>query len=155
MGMGSKSTAALAAALPLGACTNDTQFVATEPNVRLSVEEHRYEKLPAEAEMYARTFGESEFKAERPGAEPFYGILPKQFSTGHLVVDILVFAPGLFFNLREVWPQYQFDVAQGVIRYREGDKDPWIDYGPSADEVERSRAYFLRHAPPPAAAPPP
>lgn len=138
------SATIIGATVLVAACSSDTQFLARDPATRLRVEERHFDALPASAEFSNRTFGESEFVAERPGATPFYGVLPLQFSTGKLVVDILLFAPGLFFNLREVYPQYEFDVGHSVIRYREDEKDAWKEYVPTAEEADRARAFFGR-----------
>ncbi len=45
-------------------------------------------------------------------------------------------------HLREVYPFYEFDVAQGVVRYKKNEADQWISYKPTAAEVARARAYF-------------
>jgi hypothetical protein len=46
------------------------------------------------------------------------------------------------YNLREAYPNYEFDVEQGLVRYRKRPEDAWISYRPTAAEVARAKAYF-------------
>jgi hypothetical protein len=48
----------------------------------------------------------------------------------------------MFFNLREVYPFYEFDTEKGVVRYKKQAADPWHTYTPTSDEIERARSYF-------------
>jgi hypothetical protein len=82
------------------------------------------------------------FKATDAGAEPLYGILPLRFKGKHLAADIILFAPAAFFNLREVFPFYEVDVSQGVIRYKNTQNEGWTEYKPKPEETARAKSFF-------------
>jgi hypothetical protein len=87
------------------------------------------------------TFGQYSFRVERAGGEVFYGRLPLQFQDNRVFWDIL-FPPLYAFNLRAVYPFYQFDPDAGVVRYRASEVDPWQEHVPTEIEVRRARSYF-------------
>ena len=94
-------------------------------------------------QTYSTTsFGQYQFKLESEGHEPMYGLMPLKFNGGYLAADILFFAPAMFFNLREVFPYYQFDLEHKEIRYKKNIEDSWTVYKPEAAEVNRAKAYF-------------
>lgn len=128
----------------LSACAATTNFQSTQPAV--SVEVNKFAPLSvdtAEPQTYSTTtFGQYHFKATEEGKEPMYGIMPLKFNTGYLVTDILLFAPAVFFNLREVFPHYQFDIDGGVIRYKKKESDEWTTYEPTPAEIARAKNYF-------------
>ena len=74
--------------------------------------------------------------------EPMYGLIPLKFNSGYLVADILFFAPAAFYNLREVYPFYEFDVEKNEVRYKKNVGDQWTVYKPTPAEVARAQAYF-------------
>ena len=76
------------------------------------------------------------------GFEPFTGILPLKFNGGYLALDILFFAPAMFFNLREVFPYYEFDLEKRVVKYRLKETEDWQVYVPTAAEAERGGKFF-------------
>jgi hypothetical protein len=104
--------------------------------------EDRTVSLPYHESMKGTSFGNYAFKAVDDGAEPFYGILPLKFKGGHLAVDIIFFAPAAFFNLREVFPFYEVDVVNGVIRYKTAPNEGWTEYKPKPQEVAHARSFF-------------
>ncbi len=71
-----------------------------------------------------------------------YGLVPLKFNGGYLATDILFFAPAMFFNLREVFPYYQFDLESNEVRYKKKESDEWTIYKPKVEEVERAKTYF-------------
>lgn len=73
-------------------------------------------------------------------------MLPLDLSGGNIALDILFFCPALFFNIREVFPEYEFDLSQRVIRYREKPTQPWTEYRPTEAETARAQRLF---GPPP------
>src|SRR6267154_63959 len=90
--------------IALAGCTAMTTIQSAQPDVVLKIKEKEYKTYPA-ADTYSTTsFGNYDFRAEKPGAEPLLGILPLKFNGGYLALDILLFAPAAFFNLREVFP---------------------------------------------------
>jgi len=98
--------------------------------------------LPVSQSMKGTSFGNYSFKAIDAGSEPLYGILPLRFKGGHLAADIILFAPAAFFNLREVFPFYEIDVSQGVIRYKNTPTEGWTEYRPKPEEAARARSFF-------------
>lgn len=123
----------------LTACSAMTTISTSQPGATVAIA-----KLPGSAaprtESFATTsFGNYEFRAEAPGHEPFYGILPLKFNGGYLAADILLFAPAAFFNLREVFAFYEFDLAAKQIRYRQKEADEWTAYTPLEPEKARAK----------------
>ena len=57
-------------------------------------------------------------------------------------MDILFFAPAAFFNLREVFPFYEFDIEKRVVKYRFKETDEWNVYTPLEAEANRAREFF-------------
>ena len=134
---------AVAAAIVLSGCTAMTTMTATQPNVTISVKDKvANAKAPVSGEFGATTFGNYEFKATAADGKTFYGILPLKFNGGYLAVDILFFAPAAFFNLREVHAMYEFDVQQGVVKFRQLPDAQWMETRPTAAEAERAKSYF-------------
>ena len=138
------SVGAIAVAL-LGACSSLSTISSTHSGTVVSIQA-RTLNLPATQNLKGTSFGNYEFKATDADAPPFYGILPMKFKGGHLAVDIILFAPAAFFNLREVFPFYEIDVQDGVIRYKEKATDVWIDYKPKPEEAARAQNYFNERA---------
>lgn len=130
---------AIAVAL-LAACSSMSTITAHDPGTRLLVKGKTLD-LPATQNMKGTSFGNYEFKATN-GDNTFYGILPLKFKGGHLAADIILFAPAAFFNLREVFPYYEIDVKDGVIRYKEKAGDPWTEYTPKAEEAAHARSFY-------------
>lgn len=128
----------------LAACSTTTSITASEPDTRLNLRGTQLD-LPTSHSLRGTSFGNYEFKAQAPGLEPFYGLLPLNFKGDHLALDVLFFAPGAFFNLRAAFKYYQIDVANQVVRFKKKDSDPWTEIRPKAVEVERARAYFGEH----------
>ena len=89
------------------------------------------------------SFGQYKFRVTSPdGSEELAGILPLKFNSGYLALDILLFAPGMFFNLRSVYPEYEIDTASGVIRYRKSERSNWVEYRPKDMEQTHAQSYF-------------
>lgn len=107
---------------------------------------------PRDESIPTSTFGKYEFKAEHPGFEPLYGVLPRKFNPGYLALDILFFTPAMFFNLSGVYPYYEFDLEKRVVRYRGSESVPWQTYAPTLEQANLARAYFKEEPVLPAAA---
>lgn len=91
------------------------------------------------------SFGQYKFKTtDAAGKQSFTGLLPLKFHGGYLALDILFFAPALLFNLRGVYPEYELDPAQGVVRFRKKPTDAWLSYQPTPAEQEHAQQYFLK-----------
>ena len=108
---------AVTAAL-LSACTATTSLRSTDPDLAIKINQDAplVLKNPVSKTYKATSFGQYRFRAEKPGMEPMYGLIPLKFNSGYLVADILFFAPAAFYNLREVYPFYEFDVEKGTSR---------------------------------------
>ncbi len=136
-----KFFAAAVAATLLAACSSMTTISSPRPGTQFAVKEKRV-ALPVSQNMRGTSFGNYEFKAVDDGFDPFYGILPLSFKGGHLAVDIILFAPAAFFNLRAAFPFYEIDVEKGVIRYKTTEQEAWNEYRPKPEEAARARSYF-------------
>src|SRR4051794_9933408 len=130
---------AVAAAL-LAACSSMSTISAHDPGTRLLVKGRTVE-LPVTQSMKGTSFGNYEIKATS-GDDTLYGILPLRFKGGHLAADIILFAPAAFFNLREAFAYYEIDVKSGVIRYKQKEADPWIEYRPKAEEAAHAKSFY-------------
>ncbi|MGH8446001.1 MAG: hypothetical protein ACREVL_12085 [Solimonas sp.] len=126
--------------LALAGCSATTQLTAAAPDTAVVVHGTSSSSVPRSETLSTTSFGNYVFKASTAGAEPLYGVLPLKFNGGYMAIDILFFAPGLFFNLREVFPYYEFDVEQRVVRFRKRPGDEWQVYQPLPAEAERARA---------------
>lgn len=128
----------------LSACSATTTMHSSDPSLAITINKDAPLVLnsPVNKTYKATSFGQYRFRATQQGAEPMYGMIPLKFNSGYLVADILFFAPAAFYNLREVYPFYEFDVAQGVVRYKKKASDQWTTYTPTQAEAERAQAYF-------------
>ena len=98
--------------------------------------------LPRSESYQVTTFGNFEFRAQAPGKEPFYGLLPLKFNGGYLALDILFLAPLAFANLRSVFPYYEIDLDQRVVKYKRRESDAWTVYAPKPEEAARAKNFF-------------
>lgn len=128
----------------LAGCTATTSFESVQSEVSLKVNEKpTLSMVNAANQTYPTTsFGQYKFKAEKEGIEPMYGLIPLKFNGGYLAADILFFAPAMFFNLREVFPFYQFDLEKNEVRYKKKASDDWIVYSPTTEEIEHAKMFF-------------
>ena len=130
------------AVLLLSACSTMTSLSSTRPGTVVSLRE-TVVSTPGKQNLKSTSFTNYEFKAVDPDNEqPFYGLLPFAFRGGHLAADIILFAPGMFLNLRTPFPFYEFDVANRTLRYKFDESDAWTEYRPEPAEVARAEAYF-------------
>jgi hypothetical protein len=134
----------MAAAAAVAALGLTTTLNAAQDSVDIAVKKTSTTATPRSEKLTTTSFGNYEFKATSPGLEPMTGILPLKFNGGYLALDILFFAPAMFFNLREPYAQYEFDLVQRVVRYRKADADPWSVYKPSEAEAARGMRYFAK-----------
>ncbi|MFT7054164.1 MAG: hypothetical protein ACJAU1_001723 [Psychromonas sp.] len=140
----SKLITVLGTACILSACSAQTSFQPMNEQVELKVNKNAPITIAKNvSQTYSTTsFGQYVFKASSEGKEPIYGVIPLKFNGGYLAADILFFAPAMFFNLREVYPHYQFDLNVGVVRYKKKEEDSWVTYIPTKEEAERAIQYF-------------
>lgn len=126
----------------MSGCAATTTLNAVQPDTVLKVKKTDSTSLPRTERLTTTSFGNYEFLATAPDREPFSGILPLKFNGGYLALDILFFAPAMFFNLREPYAFYEIDVDQRLIRYKKKESDSWHVYVPSEPEAARGLAYF-------------
>ena len=94
-------------------------------------------------QKYSTTsFGQYKFKITKDGEPVMHGLMPLKMNFGYMVMDILFFAPAMFFNLRESFRFYEYSPEEGVLRYRQKADDPWIEYRPNADEIYHSKTFY-------------
>lgn len=126
----------------LSACSAVTTLSTTQAggSVRLAGDADR--TAPRQVTRSTRSFGYDEFKAEAPGQAPLYGVLPLKFNGGYLASSILFFTPAMLYSLREVYPEYEFDIAGRQVRYRKGPDAPWQTYTPDEEDRETARQFF-------------
>ena len=127
----------------ISGCSAITTISSKQPNVSIMVKDKSYSSLPMEDGFAVTTFGNYEFLAEKEGNEPLYGVLPRNFSVGHLVIDILFFTPLCLFNLFEVFPYYEIDMDKKLIRYSI-DNTEWWDSYIQPHETEQAKEYFKK-----------
>ena len=101
----------------MSGCTAMTTISSTQPGVSIRITDKSYVSMPVKDEFSVTTFGNYEFLAEKDGQEPLYGILPLKVNGGYIALDVLFFAPAVFFNAREVYPYYEIDIEKSLIRY--------------------------------------
>lgn len=123
----------------LTGCSATTTLSVPQPDATLVVKKSESSNIPRTEAFSTTTFGNYEFRADAPPHEPFYGLLPLKFNGGYLALDILFFAPAMFFNLREVYRFYEIDVEQRVVRYKRKADDDWSTYVPLQREEDRAR----------------
>ena len=129
--------------LIIGCSANTTIENSGEPiSLKVNTDLNRELQDSVSSTFNTTSFGQYKFKATKEGKEPFYGLLPLKFNGGYLVADILFFTPAMFFNLREVYPYYQFDMDAGVVRYKKNLHDEWLIYTPTPEEIEHAKLYF-------------
>lgn len=125
-------------------CTATANMNMIPENVKLKVNQDSEVTVSKtiQQKYYTTSFGQYKFKVTAEGHEPMYGLIPQKFNGGYLALDILFFAPAMFFNLREVYPYYEFDIEHNEVRYRKDESKPWRIYKPSASEIEHAKKYF-------------
>jgi hypothetical protein len=132
----------LALIVMLTGCVASTTMSTTQSSATIAVKKSQSTEIPRKESFTTTSFGNFEFRAETPGTEPFTGILPLKFNGGYLALDILFFAPAMFFNLREVYPYYEFDLEKRIVKYRKKETEDWQVYVPTPAEAERSGKFF-------------
>jgi len=146
----SRTSLALGICLWLSACSAVTTVHTRQAGTTVSINEKTLTEASPSARIRDTTFGSCFFKAEKAGGDPRVAcrtakqarVLPLVVRPGHIVADVLLFAPALFFNLRTVFPYYEFDFDGRVVRYKRKQKDPWTEYQPLPEEVDWAKAYF-------------
>ena len=137
-----KFAIALCAAVSLCACSGTTTIRSVSSTDSVKIRKTTETTTPRTEEISTTSFGNYDFKVMTADNKTMYGLLPLRFNGGYLAPDILFFAPGLFFNLRGVYKIYEFDAPNGVVKYKNHESDPWMEYKPSDAEASRAKMYF-------------
>lgn len=132
----------LCIAVIVSGCASTTTIKAVQENATIRVRDEPSRALPYTGKYRTTTFGKYEFKASQAGDDAMYGILPLKLNVGYMIMDALIFGPGALFNLRGVYPEYEFDLDNRVIRFRKSLADPWREYQPKESEADRARRYY-------------
>ena len=128
----------------LVACSAKTSFNSIPTGATLDVKTSSQTAVPRTDSYRVTTFGNYEFQAQAPGKEPMYGILPLKFNGGYMALDMLFLAPLAFTNLRGVYPYYELDLDQRVIKFKRNETDEWKVYTPTTAEADRAKAFFKK-----------
>ena len=100
-------------------------------------------ELPRTEDLSSKATGQYEFMATTPDGKKIYGLLPLNVNGSTMAMSILFFAPALFIGgFRDVFPFYQVDVENNVLRFKKKEADAWRQYQPLAVESDRSMEYF-------------
>jgi len=144
VGTWKNSTLVALVAFAMSGCTATTNLTVAQGGSEVAVKKTDSTIAPRSEALTTTSFGNYEFMATSRGFDPMTGILPLKFNGGYLALDILFFAPAMFFNLREPYAQYEFDLEQRVVRYRRKASDPWATYTPTPAEAERGEKFFAK-----------
>ncbi|OHX21739.1 hypothetical protein [Chromobacterium sphagni] len=133
-------------ALALSGCaaTSTTTLSGSAPNGAVAIyDSKQVARLPLpQTKAYPVTpTSHYEFKASGEGKPSLYGLLPMKYNGGNIAVGILLFPPALLL-LHEVYPYYDFDLDQGVVRYRARETDNWTEYKPTEQEANNARRHI-------------
>lgn len=140
-----KRLVAICATVLLSACADTkTTIQISEPAAMLAINEDPPVLVDGtySTKLSGTSFAQFLFKVTADNLDPMYGLLPQDFQGGLLAVDILFFMPAAFLNLRGVFPYYELDVREGVVRYKLESDDPWTNYTPTPAEIERAKTHF-------------
>lgn len=133
---------ATAAAL-LAGCSTMSRLEGTEPGTKLAIKDVASSDLPRDEDLASKATGQHIFMATGPDGKKMYGLLPLRVNGGTMAGSILLFAPALFIGgFRDVFPYYQVDPANNVLRYKLKSQDEWRQYQPLEAETRRAKAYF-------------
>lgn len=135
---------ALTAPIALTGCSAMTTITASQPDTTVTIPNSpKSGSATPRTESFSTTsFGNYEFRAEAPGFDTFYGILPLKFNGGYLAADILLFAPAMFFNLREVYAFYEFDLTKKQVLYKQKPTEEWSIFVPLEADAAQGREAF-------------
>jgi len=81
--------------------------------------------------------------ATAPDGKKIYGLLPLNVNGSTMAMSIIFFAPALLIGgFRDVFPFYQVDVENNLLRFKKKETDAWRQYQPLAVESDRSKEFF-------------
>ena len=127
----------------LAGCSTVTRLEGASPGTTLAIRGIDRTELPRTEDLSSKATGQYEFMATTPDGKKIYGLLPLNVNGGTMAVSIIFFAPALLIGgFRDVFPFYQIDVENNVLRFKKKEADAWRQYQPLAIESDRSKVYF-------------
>ena len=127
----------------LGGCSTVSRLEGTAPGATLAIRGIDRTELPRTEDLASKATGQYEFMATTPAGKKLYGLLPLKVNGGTMAMSIIFFAPALFIGgFRDVFPFYQVDPENNVVRFKLKETDEWRQYQPVIAEGNRSKAYF-------------
>jgi hypothetical protein len=133
---------AVVAGLLLSACAVTTTISSAQAGATIDVKSSTQTVVPRTEIYQSTSFGDYEFRAQAPGHEPFFGVLPLKLNGWYMVFDTLAFPLAAAFNLRQVYPFYEFDVEKKVVRYRKKETDEWHTHTTFPAEMAQAQEFF-------------
>jgi hypothetical protein len=135
--------AAAGAIAVLGGCSTVTRLEGAAPGTTLAIKGIARTDLPRTEDLASKATGQYEFMATTPAGNTVYGLLPLKVNGGTMAASILFFAPALFIGgFRDVFPFYQVDAENNILRFKLKETDEWRQYQPIVSEATRSKEYF-------------
>ena len=97
---------------------------------------------PFSGKIGSTTFGKYPIKIQKDGYDTIYGNLQLKVKGGNIVLSALFFAPAAFFSAQNALPQYEFDLEQGIIKYKIKRNSEWLIYQIPDEQKEASKDFF-------------
>ena len=127
----------------LSGCSTVTRLDGASPGMTLAIRGVARTELPRTEDLSSKATGQYEFMATTPDGKKLYGLLPLNVNGGTMTMSIIFFAPALFIGgFRDVFPYYQVDPENNVMRFKKNEADDWRQYQPLVIERNRSKEYF-------------
>ena len=127
----------------LSGCSTVTRLEGASAGTTLAIRGIARTELPRSEDLSSKATGQYEFMATTPDGKRLYGLLPLNVNGATMTMSIVFFAPALFIGgFRDVFPYYQVDAENNVMRFKKKEADEWRQYQPLAIEKNRAKAYF-------------
>lgn len=124
-------------------CSTMSTFTSIPPDAKVKIGKTNVLcATPCSGKIGGTTFGRYPVKVTKEGYETLYSNLPLKVKGERIVLDALLFAPAAFFNVQSSVPFYEFDLEQGIIRYKINKNSEWLIYPIPDDQKAAVRQYF-------------
>jgi len=130
----------------LSGCTHNCRFTSIPHNSEITIYRNNAQskiKTPAIGLIGVSTFKNNYIKIEGDGYEPFYSVVPSYVSARRIIMDIVLFTPLLFFNMRAAYKYYEIDLDKKCIKYRHRETQRWREYYPSKKLMKEIKEKFI------------
>ncbi len=135
----SRTALIILALVLLTGCAVRSNLSSPQADTRIELQLREFEMLPHSDLFAATSAGNFAFAAHAPSYDSMYGLIPLKINKGFLIMDLVFFPPAILLNLRGMYAYYDFDLAQGMVRYRQSVRDPWQTYVPTTADAEVAR----------------